>query len=274
MSGFISYDAVIAACTAGKQQDIVFSKTISTSIATAFYSLWNAPGVPAAGAYTAGPSTVPRVINPTVQGGMNFSNAAVANQRFFTGIGGAVTYGPHTFMLVDRLLDYGAVSTATAVTTTFNTTPVLTRYTDGVGVKAFIEVTSALGGVSCVVQINYTNQAGTAGRVSQAVTMGITAVGGLQSSFMFVPMQGTDTGIRSVESMTISGTVTSGYVTAVLCRPVAMLPGQATAYIERDMLLQTPRPFQSVDEASYQWIMQSGATTSGPFSGMLSAVEP
>jgi hypothetical protein len=177
-------------------------------------------------------------------------------------------------MLVDRLMDYGATATGSATTTTFGTTPTLGRYVTGEGVKAFAEVTQLLGGTGATVQINYTNQDGVSNRTSLVATLGNSTVGGLQTGGMFLGLQGTDTGVRSVESITIGGTPTTGYVTIVLCRPVMMLPAQANAYIERDMLLQTPRPFQSLDGSAYQWLFMSGAGTSGTFMGMLSVVEP
>ena len=353
MTGFISYDSIITAMTAGKQRDAIFSKTTPTMTANLFYSTWSLVGIPTAGLFQAAGLTS-RSIDSSVQGAMGFGAAAVAHQLFMTGVGasiGAAT-GPHVMYLIDRLGDLGSVtwaaasggafsaltlpryaSAATTITNSgrasnvatittsaahgyevgFAVTPACVTNTglnpasntqvaitsvpttssftyvsvggdvapsadtgsvvDCQGVQVFLEVAATIGATTPTAVLTYTNQSGTGGRVTGNIAMGAVTVGCLQSGSFFVPLQAGDTGVRSVESIAITGT-TTGTVTVVFAKPITMLPTSAGAYVERDMVLQTPKMFQLRDSAALQWVYMSGLATAGNISGLLSAVEP
>lgn len=111
------------------------------------------------------------------------------------------------FWLVDRLSAQGGLSmNTTSVQTTNLPTAALTRYTNGEGVYAFIETTNNLGATQVAFSVSYTNQAGTSGRTSPSQLIGGT---GWLGGAIPIPLAAGDTGVRSVESLTITGTATN-----------------------------------------------------------------
>ena len=353
MAGFTSYDSIITAMTAGKQRDALFSKTTPAMTANLFYSTWALVGIPTAGVFQ-GAGLTARAIDGSTLGAMNFGVAAVAHQRFLTGVGAGigVSTGPHLMHLIDRLADLGSVtwaaassgsfsaltlpryaSAATTITNSgraanvatittsaahgyevgFSVTPACVTNTglnpatntqvvitsvpttntftyvlaggdiapgadtgsvvDCQGVQLFLEVAATLGAATPTAVLTYTNQSGTAGRTTGNTTMGAVTQGCLQTGGFFIPLQAGDTGVRSVESIAITGT-TTGTVTVGFAKPITLLPTSAGAYVERDMVLQTPKMFQVRDNAALQWLFMSGLATAGNINGLISAVEP
>ena len=130
-----------------------------------------------------------------------------------------------SLMLVDRLSHQGGLSGALATAQTTNLpTAALTRYTDGIGVMAALEIYSALGGTASTATVSYTNQAGVSGRTSKPVVIG-GASDNTSSRFIIIPPQDDDTGIRSVESVTLAATTTSaGNFGVTLFKPLMLFP--------------------------------------------------
>lgn len=136
----------------------------------------------------------------------------------------AATNRPNSgiFMMFDRLADILPSATANATVTPIanlaltGVTLTGTRYADGEGVMAFLHVQTVIVG-SPVITITYTNQAGTAGRVSQQV-----ATGAAQAlSNIPIPLADGDTGIQSVQSYDIVTAGTTGQFALVLRKPIA-----------------------------------------------------
>ena len=133
-----------------------------------------------------------------------------------------------SLILIDRLSHQGGLSgTATAVQTTNLPTATLTRYTDGVGVMAALEIYTALGTLAQTATVSYTNEAGASGRTSKAVVIG-AANDNAAGRFIPIPLQDDDQGIRSVESVTpSSSTGTSGNYGVTLFKPLMLIPNLA-----------------------------------------------
>jgi len=127
-------------------------------------------------------------------------------------------------MLVDILnMSGGLDGTVTTAQTTNLPTAALTRYTSGVGVHAALIVHAIVGTSATTFTVNYTNQAGTAGRVSPASQIGATGFREL-GTLLRIPLADGDTGIRSIQSVTLAGTTsTAGNFGVVLYRPLALL---------------------------------------------------
>lgn len=121
-------------------------------------------------------------------------------------------------VLIDRLSHQGGLSgTVTTAQTTNLPTAALTRYTSGVGVYAALEVYTAVGATDALWTVSYTNQAGTAGRTASWL-MADTPGG---NSFHPIPLVGSDTGVRSVESVTLTpSTGTAGNFGVTLFKPL------------------------------------------------------
>jgi hypothetical protein len=136
--------------------------------------------------------------------------------RFNTsGIGGA------TVVMIDLLNVSGGLSgTVTTEQTTNLPTAALTRYTGGDGVFIGIVIYATVGTTATTISVKYTNQAGTANRASTVTSFGATGfreVGRL----ILIPLQAGDTGVRSVEGVTLTATTgTAGNLGVCLFKPL------------------------------------------------------
>jgi hypothetical protein len=122
-------------------------------------------------------------------------------------------------MITDRLVHSGGLSgTVTTEQTTNLPTAALPRYTDGIGVMLALDVYTATGGTATTVTARYTNQDGTAGRVTQVVAWTASPPAGRR---FILPLQDGDTGVRSVEGVTFAGSTTAaGNVGVTLFKPL------------------------------------------------------
>ena len=138
-----------------------------------------------------------------------------------TGAGGG---GGMAGIMIDLLNINGGLSgTVTTPQTTNLPTAALTRYTSGEGVMAGIIIFSTVGTTSTTITISYTNQAGTSGRTSTATSFGNTNFREVRI-LIPIPLQAGDTGVRSIESVTLAGTTgTAGDFGVCLYKPLAMI---------------------------------------------------
>lgn len=127
-------------------------------------------------------------------------------------------------MITDRLVHSGGlVADITTEQTTNLPTATLPRYTDGVGVMLALDVYTATGSTATTVTARYTNQDGTAGRVTQVVVWPANAPVGRR---YILPLQDGDTGVRSVEGVTFAGSTTvAGNVGVTLFKPLGWVHG-------------------------------------------------
>lgn len=174
-----------------------------------------------------------------------------------------------------------------AGTGTHTLTIQMPRYTDGVGCEAFFVVqTAPTAGGPNLTASSYTNTAGTAARAFQgSPTMGAAAdayanrvlhSGNAAGRYgPFLPKQGGDTGIKSIESFTWSaGTAYTGTGVVALCiaRPLADIAIPVTGmWSERDLVNQLPSLPQVKDGACLAWMLfGAGATTNNsPFTSAI-----
>lgn len=174
-----------------------------------------------------------------------------------------------------------------AGTGTHTLTIQMPRYDSGVGCEAFfVAQTQPTAGGPNLSASSYTNTAGTAARAFQgSPTMGATAdayasrilhsgnAAGRQGWYM--PKQGGDTGIKSIESFTWSGgTAYTGAGVVALCvaRPLLSVALPVTGMAcERDRVNQLPSLPRVFDGACLVWlIFGTGATTANsPFNPTL-----
>lgn len=284
MAALNSYDAILAALEAGKGQEVFFSKTApAAQVAGAFHTSWAYTGTPGAGAWVGtGGSTAATMVscNNNTIGALPFASPTTAsgeNPRILT-VGGMVTTAvAGTVILVDRLADSGPLTTA-AGGTCMITMPTggWERYTDGVGVMAFMESLGTAPAAGSVFTLNYTNTDSVTARVSGPATTAATAHRCFGSGAPWFPLQGNDRGIKSIESISCT-TVTASNIALVVCKPLLMLPvTTAFYYTERDLVIQTPKlpklPVAADSSACLQWIFLAGATTSPTFTGSISLV--
>lgn len=144
----------------------------------------------------------------------------------------AASLGNSGYLLIaDRLSHQGALSgTVTTAQTTNLPTSALTRYTDGVGVMAALEIHTQIGTTQTTVTASYTNEGGTSGQTTTATAIGGTGFREAQR-LILLPLQSGDAGVRSVESVTVASTTgTAGAFGVVLFRPLfgMVVPGIGT----------------------------------------------
>lgn len=126
-----------------------------------------------------------------------------------------------TLTAIDLLNNSGGLSgIVTTEQTTNLPTAALTRYTSGEGVFIGLVFYTTVGATGTTVTVRYTNQAGTANRVSTAVAFGATGRREV-SSIIQIPLQSGDTGVRSVEGVTVlATTATAGNFGVFLYKPL------------------------------------------------------
>lgn len=186
----------------------------------------------------------------------------------------AATTAPAVYMLVDVLAQY-TVSTVTSTSAqSFTGGASWPRYADGKGVQAFIVPSIAMGAGTPTFTLGYTNTASTAGRLTPATPVLPTStasaiVGSIPYSGTgagkvgpFLPLQGGDQGILSVQSIQLSATHTSGCLNVVICKPLATIPVTTVGVAsERDLVNMLPSMPRIYDGANLQWLMYAGAAT-------------
>ena len=209
-------------------QRILGSKTIHTGGSTGlvYISYWTqAPG----GGST--PSTSAALDNTTTGALFRFVNASsdalyCVSESLSTTVAESSSMEAGTFLLMDRLVHQGGLDATltSAQTTNLPTAALPSRATGGQGVMAFLEVYALIGTTSTTVTVSYTNQAGTAGRTSIDIGFGANTPGRGAGTLFPISLMDGDTGVRSVESVTLAATTgTAGNFGVVLAKPIAML---------------------------------------------------
>lgn len=186
----------------------------------------------------------------------------------------AAAFNPAKFMLCDYLLFYPLVDMDSTDLQIFNegvASPVtLPRYTDGLGVQAFLVATNPyVGGARF--QIQYTNERGETGRLSQwTLTNTITTIAtvvhggvGVGIGHPFIQLQTGDFGIRSVQNI-IFDQPNGGLATLVLCRPLATVCSrEVTAVTETDFIYELPSLPKIYDGAYLNFLCMPNGSVAG-----------
>ena len=159
----------------------------------------------------------------------------------------STTLAPAWFVLADYLLFYPLVDGDSTDQQDMDNTAPLPRYADGAGVQCMVVVTTPMA-ANAVATVSYTNQAGVAGRTSTFQVIASTNVGVIASSSdssgaagsvgPFIPLASGDTGIRSIESITLSSGA-GGFFALVLVRPLANL--QLRENVTATEIMQLPQ---------------------------------
>ena len=133
--------------------------------------------------------------------------------------------GGQAVILVDMLNVSGGLNpTLTTEQTTNLPTAALTRFTSGEGVMAGLCIWGSIGGTATTVTVSYTNQVGTAGQISTATQIGGANVANAAGRMILIPLAAGDTGVRSVESVTLAATTgTAGNFGVCLFKPLAIM---------------------------------------------------
>lgn len=233
---------------AGQSRNYFWRKTPSqTTSASIWYDLAVAPGKPKAKLwFDAAPYIAVQVKQSTDEGIMHGANVSPSAKilRRLAVFNPVATANPMAMILCDYLLYYPSVDDSDPDPQVMDNTTTLPRYTDGKGVQMMaVSLASRTGGAT--VSVSYTNSEGVAGRTATFLQNASAAIGAILAnetvtagtSMPFIGLQSGDTGVRSVESVTMT-TQDVGFFAIVLVKPLAMIGIRSNdAPIEKDVFL-------------------------------------
>jgi hypothetical protein len=235
----------------GRVRRYAWRKTPSqVTTAGLWFDLSMSPGNPPPKYWFDAPPGVAKTISQSADGGI-FHGANVSPQtqylRLMTSLTTTVTALPMNMVVCDYLLYYPSCDDSTTDPQVFDNSVTLPRYTDGKGVQVIaVSVAGRTGGQSF--NFSYTNSDGVSGRTSQTVVqntasaIGTILTGSIASNISAVPfigLQDGDSGVRSIESVTMLG-ADVGLFTLILVKPLAQTQiKEITAPYEKDFFLLT-----------------------------------
>lgn len=270
MAGFATYDDIINSISVnGRDQRALFNKTSILTTAGNISSMWTAGGSPPGGSF--GTALTGRSIDNTNAAALQFTNAGATRFKHAIGWGIGSTVGLGSIMLYDRVYEYPFTGSVTSGT--FSVPTLVARdvagATAGDGLMMWHENFSATATTAVTVTPTYTNSAGTGSRTNAYTSLVTAAVIGTVANpagKFFLPLASGDTGVRSIQSYTLSATLTSANQTFVIGRPLGIVPHlSANAYIERDLVLQTASLPRLYDGTAMGLLILANTTTSPMF---------
>lgn len=276
---FTSIDNLVSSITSGKYFRADWNKITGASAYAAgrWYDFSGLNGTPIANAF-AGTALAWTACSETTGNGTQIfgiphgGNVSASTKHVLNGsaITAVATGVPGQLMLVDMQGYYPGISMNSATAQNLTGSPSL-RYANGIGVRAFLAITVASGATAHNLSMSYTNQSATAGRAlpvtvsctASAIVGHITHSGTAANNYgPFLPLASGDTGIQSVQSVTLSAASLAGTAALVLARPILTIPLVAASIAsERDFLNQIPSLPQIPDGACLTWLYFAGAAT-------------
>lgn len=235
LAAITTWDGVLAARNAGYLEDVICSKASLTTVGAAWSNFYRSTGFPGAGSYTNIPGGA--VHNSASAGAVPLTVPGGGRTKYLLNFGANHLSGVNVVLMVDLLVACGNIP-MNASPTTINSTA-LTRYTDGNGVMAILEVTTVFPIASPTMTLTYTGSVNGAGQSSATMTMtSQCAIYRLQpiGAGCVIPLASGDTGVVSVETLTLSATMASGVVALLLYKPLVFLPTlSSTSWVERSV---------------------------------------
>lgn len=283
MTGFNSIKEYVDAELDGKFRQASFRKS-PTQVTTAglWFDMSMSPGNPVPQYYAASPMISVQMKQST-DGGL-FHGATTGSTKVLKSLismSNSATGLPMPIILCDYLLFYPFVDEGTTDTQALTNSVSLPRYTDGEGVQVMaVSVAGRTGGQSFY--FTYTNQDGVSGRTSRTVvqnsataigTIVTSATATLNSGGPFIGLQAGDTGVRSIESVTMLG-ADVGLFTLVLVKPLLTTQIlEQTAPTEESLLIEKASLPIIQDDAYLNFIcMPNGSLSGVSFFGIISTI--
>lgn len=260
MSGFKSIGQVVDAELNGSTRNYIWRKTPSqTTITGLWVDTSVSPGMPPPQYYIGAILTATQ-LKQSVDGGLYHGPSVSPSEKFLRGIttqANVTTALPMNVILCDYLLFYPFIDEGTVDQQDMTNVLTLPRYTDGKGVQVMaIQTNAGTGGQQFF--FTYTNSDGVGGRISKTVTMNTsTVVGNVIGSSRatqggaspFIGLQDGDSGVRSIESVTMLG-IDTGLFSLVLVKPLVQTCfREITVPYEKDFLIPTSDVIRIYDDA-------------------------
>ena len=271
---FSSFDDLInEMSTNGKFNRYDFTKTSAITAGVGrWYDMSLQNGLPVANPYTAETTNLKfRALSDADGMGIWHGGNVSPDTKHIVNIGAfgnTATSVPSVLQLVDVLGYYPITTVTTTTAQTLNNTVTLPRYEDGAGVRAYIVARATCGAGTPTIQISYTNEKGVSGRVVPVTLTAVTtaAAGHIIHSDptanhygCFIPLASGDSGMQSIQTVTLNATMTSGSIALVLCKPLTSLPITVLGVqSERNLLNQLPSLPRVYDGANLNFLMFTG----------------
>lgn len=238
MSGFRNLRELGEAETAGQYLYASFRKQATqTTAAGIWFDLSMSPGNPAPNYYIGSPNVF-TPLKQSTDGGLRHGGnvAGVGKKKFLRklmALTGTAAATRLNMKLMDYIGFYPFIDESVLDEQFMDNTLAPTRYADGAGVQLMpVVVAGQTGGQPFTVK--YTNSAGVPDRVTQSAVMSTQFVNGtilhsMQASATypnngpFLPLQAGDSGVRSVQSVTMGGIGDVGLFALVLAKPLASI---------------------------------------------------
>lgn len=162
----------------------------------------------------------------------------------------------------------------------FDNTAVLPRYMSGEGVCAFLIMQTPGAAVLTSATVSYTNSAGVSGRtvtvdLLSSTNIGIGVVQASNTSLAvastpFMPLASGDTGIRSIESITLAASI-GGFATLVLCKPIFNLQLLESARAAEKVFIKESPSLPEVKPGAFlqPLILRGAVAVPTPFTGFI-----
>ena len=270
MPGFSSFKELADAHINGETRYSTWRK--SPNLATPsgnWFDLSLSPGNPLPQYYAATPAAA-IVLAQSSDGGIYHGgnvSPKTKHLRTLTIMSSAATPLPLVAILLDYCLFYPFIEEGSTDEQPLINNAVLTRYTSGNGLQIMaVSQAARTGGQSFTVK--YTNSNGVPGRVSLPAQQNTTSVNGSIVTHngnpgAFIALQPGDTGVRSIESVTMLG-VDVGLFALVLVKPLAQLSlTSAGAPVEIDYFTSFSGAPLIVDDAYLNLIISPRNTAAG-----------
>ncbi len=183
-----------------------------------------------------------------------------------------VANGPPDYAyLLDYLTFYPLIDADDPTEQLMDNTQPLPRYSDG---KVVIIVQAPMA-ASAPMTINYTNQDGVSGRTSThtlvtgivigALATGVGSSGATNAANPFFPLANGDTGVRSIESVTMGGSA-GGFLCAAIVRPIAQIADyESNVPTEKTFPIFGMYPPEILDGACLNFIVHRGGSATGGY---------
>lgn len=268
MAGFATEADLAAALDAQTVLWRPWAKTFANSDVTGNWcSAWPNGIIPPAGAT---PATTPGTSYTNDPGGVTFPDLDPI--RKFLVFHDWVPRSLNTtqnVLIVDRLVAVSGISLSTTGDKTVSSVA-LPRYTDGIGVWAMLEITTAPSTTAPTISLNsYTDQDGNTGQVGGSISG--TAVSNVAGTILGpFPLAAGDTGVKAVSTVNVSVASATGVANLILVKPLVGL-GSTNQAIPSER--QRPHDYVRLfDGATLMFIAKVGGTGTPTGQGSIGVV--
>jgi hypothetical protein len=263
-----SLDGVIAGC----QPPQFFFKALSGSlIAGRYFTPFYTPGIP--GAAVAPTPGLSGAALTSYAGQLPFTNP-VSGSSYLARFVGTASGSSGQLILADRLWHNSGITITSTATQTVNSVTFPARdingSTNGEGVFLGVEVSAQTSTGTPTITVTYTNSAGTGSRTGTNILA--TTSTSTPGQFYAISLQDTDTGVRSVQSIQLSSSWTTGTIHLVAYRTIAVLPVGA-ANIACSMDVVTGGMPQMFNDTVPFLLLLSGTTTTSSVQGSMTVTQ-